>query len=280
MVQETNAPASIIYGYGGYKTEGGMRNAFADIIEEKDHSYKEIGIPYIPTLVTTNGFSIIKGNGIPYVMTVDDGKDSRRWVPLFSSKYNTAATLLEIIWSKISLYNNYDMDFGDDLVQENILPLVVAAPKVKENCIGWEYEVIQYSEKLLKERPSSSQWVPKEVNKIIDEVFLELQCSNLMLSIDAIADIAKQFDMTYQTILYEIKSCQFFKEVSGVYTLIRPNLALLQSGNKLYLTYDINRLISWCRSNQVDGYCTILSVNYGVQMIPVLKGEFHIMPFL
>ena len=35
LVQETLAPVSIIHGYGGYRTEKGLRTALIDIIEEK-----------------------------------------------------------------------------------------------------------------------------------------------------------------------------------------------------------------------------------------------------
>jgi hypothetical protein len=35
LVQEQHAPISIVHGYGGYKTESGLRSAFIDIIEER-----------------------------------------------------------------------------------------------------------------------------------------------------------------------------------------------------------------------------------------------------
>jgi len=59
LVQECFAPVSIIQGYGGYKTESGLRNAFIDILsEEKDSNDNGFGIPSFPTLITTNNFCL------------------------------------------------------------------------------------------------------------------------------------------------------------------------------------------------------------------------------
>lgn len=101
LVQESLAPISIIHGYEGYRTEQGLRTAFVDIIEEKiQNEGNGLGIPSIPTLVTSNQFCLIKNNGVPF----SGIKDKNEWVAICSTRYNPAKMILEMIWSKISIY--------------------------------------------------------------------------------------------------------------------------------------------------------------------------------
>lgn len=99
LVQESLAPVSIIHGYDGYKTEKGLRTAFVDILEEKkNENGAGIGIPSIPSLVVSNQFCLVKGNGVPFIAI----KDEDEWVSVFSTCHNSAKLILELIWSKIS----------------------------------------------------------------------------------------------------------------------------------------------------------------------------------
>ncbi|MEW8333868.1 MAG: DUF6602 domain-containing protein, partial [Candidatus Thiodiazotropha sp.] len=161
LVQESLAPVSIIHGYDGYKTEHGLRNAFIDILDEKN---KQIGvgagIPSIPSLVTSNQHCLVKGNGIPFLAI----KDKDEWVAVFSTCHNSAKLILELIWSKISCHFNIRMPFNDGLHMDNIEPLLIAkALRIGDN-VGWMYNTTEYKKKILK-REDNNTWEPMPLGK-------------------------------------------------------------------------------------------------------------------
>ncbi len=156
LVQESLAPVSIIQGYEGYKSENGLRTAFIDILEEKGKKGGQgLGVPSIPTLVTSNEYCLVKGNGVPFMVIRD--KDS--WVVTFSTRHNPAKMILELIWSKISTYFNVKMPWGDGLHMDSMEPLLLAIPKEVEDRAGWLYRTIEIKEKDLK-RENNNKWSP------------------------------------------------------------------------------------------------------------------------
>lgn len=156
LVQESLAPISIIHGYGGYKTEQGLRTAFVDIIEEKiQNEGNGLGIPSIPTLVTSNQFCLIKANGVPFSII----KDKNEWVAICSTRYNPAKMILEIIWSKISIHFDLKMPWDDGLHMDNVQPLLIAEAFEDGDKQGWKYNSLEFKEKHLK-REDSNIWEP------------------------------------------------------------------------------------------------------------------------
>ncbi|MGK7286354.1 DUF6602 domain-containing protein [Buttiauxella agrestis] len=110
LMQELIAPLSIIHGYGGYKTEEGLRNAFVEILDENIKTGKTgYGIPSLPSLITANDFSLIKAGGVPWI--VNNGNND--WVPIVSCRHNPALSVLELVWSKISSYFSIKMPWDD-----------------------------------------------------------------------------------------------------------------------------------------------------------------------
>jgi hypothetical protein len=161
LVQESLAPVSIIHGYDGYRTESGLRNAFIDILEEKrNESYSGIGIPSIPSLVTSNQYCLIKGNGVPF-LTINDKNE---WVAISSARHNPAKLILELIWSKISCHFDIKMPWGDGLHMDNIEPLLVAKAVRVGDKAGWMYNSIDFKEKRLK-RDDNNVWEPATIGK-------------------------------------------------------------------------------------------------------------------
>jgi hypothetical protein len=156
LVQESLAPVSIIHGYEGYKSENGLRTAFISILEEKGKDGGQgLGVPSLPTLVTSNEYCIVKGNGIPFTVIKD--KDS--WVISFSTRHNPAKMILELIWSKIAIFFDVKMPWDDGLHMENIQPLLLAIPKEIEGRAGWLYKTIEIKEKDLV-RDNDNVWTP------------------------------------------------------------------------------------------------------------------------
>ena len=156
LVQECFAPISIIQGYGGYKTESGLRNAFVDIIsEKKDSNGIGFGIPSFPSLITANNYCLIKNNGFPYMLL--QGRNN--WVAVSSTRHNPAYIMLEVIWSKISEYFNVVMPWEETLDINNLAPLLTATRRREGENVGWWYSTNEPTEKLLK-REASVDWEP------------------------------------------------------------------------------------------------------------------------
>lgn len=216
LVQECYAPASIIHGYGGYKTESGLRKAFVDILsEEKDSSGIGFGIPSFPTLVTANNFCLVKNNGFPYMAI----RGVNNWVAVSSARHNPAYMMLEIIWSKISLYFDVSMPWKETLETENLSPLLTAIARKEGEQVGWWYKTNEPSEKLLQ-REAKVEWTPS----FLSEAAITL--TNLMLIRGGQFDVSEssgwpkdKFGATFDEVTDELLSSGYFMDDNG---LIRP----------------------------------------------------------
>lgn len=160
LVQESLAPVSIIHGYDGYKTESGLRKAFIDILEENKEVGSGFGIPSIPSLVTSNQYCLVKGNGVPFLAI----KDIDEWVAVFSTCHNSAKLILELIWAKISCHFDIKMPWNDGLHMDSIEPLLIAKAVRIEDKAGWMYNTIEFKEKRLK-RDDDNVWEPAPLGK-------------------------------------------------------------------------------------------------------------------
>jgi len=251
LVQETLAPVSIIHGYHGYKTENGLRTAFLDILEEKSEAGGAgLGVPNLPTLVTSNQFCLVKGNGLPFLGI----KDKNSWVVISSTRYNSAKMILELIWSKISFYFNISMPWNDGLEIENLQPLLVALPKETSSSAGWLYQSIELGEKNLK-RENTNSWEPSSLGKA------ELSLVNIMamkggyLPIDD--GIKEYLESNYGTTIENVSenlilSREFMKD--GEY--IRPINSLthiITNDDKTgYVSSNKDCFDLWCNENDIE----------------------------
>ena len=244
LVQETLAPLSIIHGYGGYSTEYGMRKAFLDILCEKSETSKEgLGVPSLPALTISNNFSIVKGNGMPYMAINDDG----HWAVLSSIKGNPARILLEIIWSKIALYCDVDMPWGDDLQQEVIAPLLFAIPMEIEDVVAWKYETYEPQEAVLRKRDEMSEWKPIAINKDISDLVYSMLARGGYVYISEIEEIANDHSVDYGDLLNRITHTQLFELNDDFIRPIASTLHLVTDSNgQDYLDSNTQRLDAWC----------------------------------
>jgi hypothetical protein len=159
LAQEFLGPSFIIHGYGGFKTEAGLRGSFLDIFEQLHSSKSDaVSIPTFPSLITSNEFSLVKSNGIPFLMVKDNS-----WVVLGSCRYNPARMILEVIWSKLSVHFGRRMPFNDSLWAESVWPLMVARPTTMGSRVGWICDCQDYKEKHLK-RTDDKEWEPSRLN--------------------------------------------------------------------------------------------------------------------
>ncbi|MFA0478311.1 DUF6602 domain-containing protein [Vibrio splendidus] len=250
LVQETLAPLTIIHGYGGYTTESGMRNAFLDILFEKGEvSGVGLGIPSLPALVTTNGFSIVKGNGVPFIGITEE----REWAALLSMKGNSARIILEIIWSKISLYFDVSMPWGEDSKTESAVPLMYAASKEIGDAAGWEYTPLRFKESVLKNRDDVNEWQPVEIDKDITSVVYTMLACGGYIHVDDVAEISGDHSVKSQELLDRIINTLLFKQVGDYIRPISDMLHMVTDANeKNYLSSSRERLDIWCDNNSIS----------------------------
>jgi hypothetical protein len=249
LVQETLAPLSIVHGYGGYKTEAGMRNAFLDILFEKGKVTGEgLGIPGLPTLVTTNSFSIVKGGGVPYIGITEDNK----WAALLSMRGNAARIMLEVIWSKISLYFNVSMPWGDDIETEVGVPLILAIPMETNDAAAWKYEPLRFSEKDLAARELVQQWQPIKVSKDIRSVINYMLVYGGYIDLDKIREIAVDYGIKSEELINKIRNTLLFKQVDDYIRPISSSLFMISNGEDYYLSSSRERLDIWCDHHKIQ----------------------------
>ncbi|MBY6185923.1 hypothetical protein KUV89_04685 [Marinobacter hydrocarbonoclasticus] len=244
LVQETLAPLSIIHGYGGYTTESGMRNSFLDILFEKGETSGEgLGVPSLPSLVTTNGFSIVKGNGVPFIGINED----REWAALLSTKGNAARIILEVIWSKISLHFDVAMPWGDDSDTEVTAPLMFAKPIENEDGAGWYYVPIRLKESDLSMRSNLQAWQPRKITEDVTEIIYSMLSTGGYVHLDILDEIATSNSVERDDLINRLMSTMLFKQ-SGNY--IRPISSILHmvsdNEGQNFISSNRDRLDTWC----------------------------------
>lgn len=250
LVQESLAPVSIIHGYDGYKTESGLRKAFVDILEEKKiETGAGIGIPSIPSLVTSNQHCLVKGNGVPFLAI----KDKDEWVAVFSTRHNSAKLILELIWSKISCRFDIKMPWNDGLHMDSIEPLLIAKALQVEDNAGWMYNTIEFKEKHLK-RDDNNAWEPARLGKA------EVSAINIMAMRGGYLPLDEGMDEylrdKHKTSIDEVSESLILTRLfmkDGEY--IRPINAhthiVTLDDNTGYVSSERGRLDLWCDQNGI-----------------------------
>ena len=167
---EQFAPLRIILGYGGYKTESGLRGAFLDYLETKLRvgGYAPLDMP---NLIVGEGASLLKLCGFPYWVPRTPAGD---WTFVASSRINPIRLILELIWTKISFAHNVTELFGDDLEVE-ILPALLSGQIIPDpnGTWGWNYKAIDPSKSTLDKVELTEEWKPEEVDAFTFQILTE-----------------------------------------------------------------------------------------------------------
>lgn len=249
LIQESLAPISIIHGYGGYKTEQGLRSAFIDILTEvKQTDETGIGIPSMPSLVTSGEFSIVKCNGMPFLAIKDDD-----WVAIASTRYNSAKMILELIWTKISAYFNVKMPWNDELEMDTIEPLLTAKAIRKGDIVGWMYTTTEPKEKHLK-RDNDIRWKPELITEAaVTAVQLMAMRGGYLPAEDRMNEY---FNNKYKVSLDKIiealiRTRLFMKDQNDVRPIHRNTLLLINDDETGYVSNERDRFDIWCDENNI-----------------------------
>lgn len=251
LVQEQHAPVTIVHGYDGYKTESGLRSAFIDIIEERSKiSGQGLGIPSLPSLVTSNNFCLIKGNGHPYLAV----RDETSWVAIFSTRHNPARIILEIVWAKIASHFNAKMPFGLDLDMETIAPLLLAEPREIGDKVGWVYNSLERKEKSLK-RDEQVPWEPARIGpaevSAIDIMVMQGGYLNLDSEMDEY--LQREYGLTLVETIEKLLATRVFAW-EGEYLRPLANLThvLTSDDGGGYISSERDRFDAWCEKNSLQ----------------------------
>jgi hypothetical protein len=250
LVQEQHAPISVIHGYGGYKTEEGLRTAFIDVIDEQFKIESPgFGVPGLPSLVTSNNFCLVKGNGQPYIAVRSDGL----WAAILSTRHNPAKLLLELIWFKISSYFNVAMPYGPDLDDEPLVEVLMAEPRRVGEKVGWVYTAVERKEKSLY-RDEKTAWAPLKVEPA------EMAAINLMvakggcLPLDCATDeyLRKTYNRTADQVACAlVQSRAFAKDGNYLRPIENQILVLTNEDESGYVASDLNRFDAWCEQHSI-----------------------------
>lgn len=256
LVQESLAPVAIIHGYEGYTTEEGIRKAFLKILEDSITNGKPIGMPGIPGLVTSNNFSIIKGNGTPFIGCRNLGE----WIAVVSSRHNVVKLILEIVWSKISHYFKIGMPWEDGLHLDNLQPLLIAEAFEIEDSAGWKCIPVEEKEKNLI-REDNNTWKPAELSApaITLTNLMFLRGGYLEIEDDLREYILEKYGVALQNVLDELINTKEFM-TEGFY--IRPihsstHVVTHDDGTGL-AAHERERFDLWCEANGVEPFYTTI----------------------
>lgn len=128
----------IIFGFGGYQSEGNFRKAVAGIIE------KQVGVPghdvlAFPQLITSGRYSLVKANGMPFSASMIDGK----WPFCSSSSANPILLMLEYIWTRLEREYQASAPWGQDLENLELRSFLLASPEQQGEMPGWKYTLTE-----------------------------------------------------------------------------------------------------------------------------------------
>lgn len=250
LVQESLAPVSIVHGYDGYKTEKGLRTAFIDILEEKTlEDGSGVGIPSIPSLVTSGQYALIKANGVPFITV--RGKDE--WVSVVSIRHNSAKLILELVWSKISSFFDINMPWGDGLHMDNVRPLLISKAVRDGGKVGWMYNTLEPKEKHLV-REDDVIWEPSSLTaaEVSAVQIMAMQGGYLPMD-DGMNDyLNKEYETSIEEIADNLISTRLFMK-DGKY--LRPihsftHMVTNDDGSG-YVCCERERFDLWCKENEI-----------------------------
>ena len=263
LLQDSLAPISIIHGYGGYKTESGLRKVFIDFLEDAIKTKENrtgFGVVSFPSLVTSNEFCLVKGNGFPFAQILSK-LNEEEWAVISSSRYNPARMILELIWTKISIYFDIKMPWGNDLDLEILSPLIIAkAHEVNGSAAGWIYGIIEIKEERLK-RESYTRWKPYGLSIASITAIHNMAMNRGYLSLtDGIdAYLSEKYSVDFSDVYNNlIKSRVFMRDGDYLRPISSSTYIIINEDGSGLISSEKDRFDNWCNENNVTPSYMIL----------------------
>lgn len=262
LTLELQFPVKIIHGYGGYKTESGLRNAFLDFLEASDPKKEILGINALPNLITSEKFSLYKTTGLPFVPELTDGY----WPIMASSRGNVVELMIEVIWSKISKFCNVKMPWGEDLDIDTsaVLLLAEAIFDAESESGGWKFHTREPNEASLEKARSSSEWKPAFFSEELSTLLMHLQWnSHLDKQSDFFKSVAVEADISEEELRDTLLKTKIMAEENDRYIrFILPvvHMVFLDDGGMI-ASDDNDRLDAWLSKNDMSGKGKMVFIN-------------------
>lgn len=179
LICECFLPIRVIFGYEGFASESSLRDKFVDFIckqtEIQEGPAKGFGAVSLPNLIIAKENSLIKTNGMPYMIDIE-GIDDYCWIA--SYRKNPLLLFLELLWTRLTYFFDIPTGvFGDSLENEGLMPLLTACGS--EN--GWQYQVL--NEKYFSNLESHINWTPS-ILSLTEFVLLNKMCEKGSITID------------------------------------------------------------------------------------------------
>jgi uncharacterized protein DUF6602 len=168
---ETIMPIRIVLGYHGFSTEYSLREAFLSFLREYSVQGGMSSPEYLPSLIICGTHSLIKLNGMPYLMRTD-----LDWWPVYASfTGNHTVLLLEQIWTRLVHYYGLPQAvFGEDLEMERLRLLLLAKAIQVDERVGWMYDDYHLTAEELQQMHLYEDWKPASLSTVGSTILLML----------------------------------------------------------------------------------------------------------
>lgn len=171
-------PVRIIWGYNGFASEFSFRESFFEYLKtnlttDLNKPIKGFGPHNFPNLIICGQYSLIKQNGMPFNVPIEEGK----WWNLYTtSSYTPTNFLLEVIWTRLS-YKFIQLPiniFGEDLIMEPFNRFIDCRIIECNDNYLWEYDYFRMSNEALKDNSKVTEWQPVELDRIQYKIVNEI----------------------------------------------------------------------------------------------------------
>lgn len=237
LVVEAYMPIRITFGYGGFTTEEGLRDAFISFLE-KNLKEKGYGITSIPSIIIAGENSLLKTNGIPFGI-VEKDNNLGEWIAMASTNNSPVLLLLNLIWARLyylfdniqeNVFDNYNIQFN---------PLL----RVKGSRNGWEYTYIRTQ---LQEN-SIRKWEPIEISLMSNALLKMIEKGySLYVSDNELQKICEENGESFNNILSDMRFKRIISIKDSKINMLSDNwMTVAYNGKFFYGDNFNNRMLEW-----------------------------------
>jgi hypothetical protein len=242
LFAQAHTPVGVLLGFEGYSTERGLRGAMLKFLNSNKDALAKNLPEILPALITAGEFSLVKCTGQPYLCRAPNGG----WVLLASARQNVARILLELLWTKISIFYGVRMPFGTDLDHEYFSELLVA--RGEEGV--FKLTAYDYKERDLI-RPATTEWEPRKLSAAAIDVAkrLALQPSPLKLDLALSNIIHTNHGVDLDSAVTELVNTHAYSRSETELRSIGSDTSIVVSEDGTgYADLNADRLSAWCKN--------------------------------
>jgi hypothetical protein len=249
LIMENVRPIRIVFGHQGFRSEYALREAVWRMLEDSEKR-QELGPGSFPQLIVSGQYSLLKMNGLPYTVRLEDGW----WRFLASASDNPLLFLLEYLWTRFEREYEIGGFWGDDQEMEPMNPFIAGRLITHGDQTGWEYRYeYRHSESL--SRPTGPiDWKPQELTDAQAEVFAML-CTGREVDLNdpAFGSFAAAHSLTVEELGESLTKTMLVAMDGSKLHLTGPHsgCAFLPDG-RLVAADNMQRLTAWLRRQSVS----------------------------